>query len=139
MVPNKIERKKNDLKKALDSLEVAIKISPKALLPNTEELNPELDLKRNGLLQKFEYTVKLFWKTFQNIYKEEGVDLQTPKAVLRHRFLEIELLDEEKENVLLMIDHRNQIAHEYKEYIMQEIYPQIENYFKLMKKISNNI
>jgi len=136
MALTKIDRKKDDLKKALASLEVAIEIAPPPLKQGEEELDPLLDLTRNGLLQKFEYTVELLWKTFQNIYKEEGLDLQTPKNVLRKRFGEIQLADQDKENLLSMIDHRNQIAHEYKDYIMMEIYPKIGHYLNLMQKIA---
>jgi nucleotidyltransferase substrate binding protein (TIGR01987 family) len=135
MALTKIDRKKEDLKKAVASLGVALGFAPPPLVDETEESDPMVDLIRNGILQKFEYTVELLWKTLHNIFKEDGLDLQTPKAVLRHRFTQVDLSDEEKENILMMVDHRNQIAHEYKDFIMKEIYPRISYYHQLMLKI----
>lgn len=140
MVSNKLEIKKNNLLKALKSLESALRIAPdnSILIDDLnweDEEDVELDLKRNGLLQKFEYTVELLWKTIQNDYKENGIIFDTPKEVLRSAFSKTNLSDQEKVQILKMIDHRNTIAHEYKDFIMKEIYPLIPNYFVLMKKL----
>lgn len=136
MALNKIDRKKKDLVDAIQSLKNSLKIAPEPLGENEIELDITKDLLRNGLLQKFEYTVEILWKTLQNIYKEEGLEFQSPKNVFRHRFTELTILsEEEKTQCLLMIDHRNQIAHEYKDYIMAVIYPAIFNYVKLIEKL----
>jgi nucleotidyltransferase substrate binding protein (TIGR01987 family) len=133
MASEKIERKTKELKSAINSLKNALDIDVKSMNEIT------IDAIYNGQIQKFEYTVELLWKSLKANIKETGIDLNSPKSVLRHAFTFSNLSDEEKETALEMIDDRNKIAHEYKDYIMQVIHPKLKTYMGLINKISEII
>ena len=45
------------------------------------------DLLRDGLIQRFEFTFELAWKTLKAIFEDEGlIGLNSPKTVLREAF-----------------------------------------------------
>lgn len=55
----------------------------------SQSIDAELsELEREGLIQRFEYTYELAWKTLQDLLREKGyVDLKGPKDVLNQAFL----------------------------------------------------
>lgn len=55
----------------------------------SQAIDAELsELEREGLIQRFEYTYELAWKTLQDLLREKGyVDLKGPKDVLNQAFL----------------------------------------------------
>ena len=130
MASEKIAQKKLELDKAIISFSNSLKID----FLNLDEVTA--DTVKNGQIQKFEYTVELLWKSLKTLSKETGIDLNSPKSVFKHAFTFSNLTDKEKELALEMIDDRNKIAHEYKDYIMNVIYPKLKNYVELIKKIS---
>jgi nucleotidyltransferase substrate binding protein (TIGR01987 family) len=50
---------------------------------DTPELN---ELERNGLIQRFEFTVELAWKTLKDFLNAEGFDIKSPKETIRQAF-----------------------------------------------------
>jgi len=52
------------------------------------------DLERSGLVQTFEFTFELAWKTLKDLLFYEGYDVSTPRAVIRQGFA-ADYLDEE--------------------------------------------
>jgi nucleotidyltransferase substrate binding protein (TIGR01987 family) len=130
MASEKIELKMKELMSAINSFKNAMAIDVSSMNEVTT------DAIYNGQIQKFEYTIELLWKILKANIKETGIDLNSPKSVLRHAFTFSKLSDEEKETALEMIDDRNKIAHEYKDYIMQVIHPKLKMYMELINKIS---
>ena len=64
--------------KALERLEDAVLIL---------DTRPLTDLEKEGLVQRFEYTWELAWKTLADYLNESGVIFEkTPKAVIRAAF-----------------------------------------------------
>lgn len=96
----------------------------------------ELDTIKSGQIQKFEYTVELSWKFLKAYLKiEKGVLSQGPKDVLRE-FGKFNFFNpEEISQLISIIDDRNVISHEYKEYVMNIIYPKLVNHRDLILKI----
>lgn len=130
MASEKVELKTKELMSAINSFKNALAI-------NVEKMDEvTIDAIYNGQIQKFEYTVELLWKSLKANIKETGIDLNSPKSVLRHAFTFSHLSEQEKEVALEMIDDRNKIAHEYKDYIMEVIHPKLIMYMGLIKKIS---
>jgi len=97
------------------------------------------DLQRDGLIQRFEFTFELAWKTLKAIFEDEGLyGLNSPKTVLREAFSAG--LIEDEELWLVMLNDRNSTTHIYNEKIATEICNRIiEKYLTsfegLIKKI----
>lgn len=130
MASEKIELKTKELINAINSFKNVLAID----VTSMDEVTT--DAIYNGQIQKFEYTVELLWKSLKSNIRETGIDLNSPKSVLRHAFTFSNLSDQEKETALEMIDDRNKIAQEYKDYIMQVIHPKLKIYMNLISKIS---
>ena len=130
MSPEKLKLKTQELTSAINSLKNVLAINVESM----DEVT--IDAIYNGQIQKFEYTIELLWKSLKANIKETGIDLNSPKSVLRHAFTFSNLSDQEKEAALEMIDDRNKIAHEFKDYIMQVIHPKLKTYMTLINKIS---
>ena len=78
------------------------------------------DLFRDGLIQRFEFTYELAWKTLKDYLESIGiVDRNSPKAVMKEAFAQ-KLIGEE-DTWLLMLKDRNYTAHVYNEELALEI------------------
>lgn len=78
------------------------------------------DLFRDGLIQRFEFTYELAWKTLKEYLESIGiVDRNSPKAVMKEAF--VQKLIEEEDTWLLMLKDRNYTAHVYNEELALEI------------------
>ena len=87
------------------------------------------DTVRDGVIQRFEFTFDLAWKSLKEYMQDQGATtpLQFPKQVLREAYA-AELIDDE--GVWLdMLNARNQTSHIYDDATAQEIYSQIESEF----------
>lgn len=70
------------------------------------------DVVRDGLIQRFEFTYELAWKTTRDYLIDQGiVDKNSPKSVLREAFAQQLIKDELV--WLEMIDDRNKTTHLY--------------------------
>jgi nucleotidyltransferase substrate binding protein (TIGR01987 family) len=73
------------------------------------------DLERAGLVQMFQFTFELAWKTLKDLLFYEGYDIKTPREVIRKSF-EVEYLDENDAEALLDgLGKRNLLSHTYEE------------------------
>jgi len=91
---------------------------------------------RDSAIQRFEFTVEIFWKTLKSFLKEkEGVDCRTPKSCIREYF-SAGYLDEETAILLLkMIDDRNLTSHTYREEVAEEIFSRLNGYIDALKSV----
>lgn len=84
------------------------------------KFDKENDLLRDGLIQRFEFTFELAWKTLKVFFEDEGLlGLNSPKAVLREAFSSG--LIEDDELWLDMLKDRNSTSHIYSESIAVDI------------------
>ena len=117
----------NRLAKALESLKNGYKPHPS-------------DLERDGLTQRFEYTLQLCWKTAKKVLFINGIEVDTPKNVMR----ELGALGwiDNPEDWLDYIEKRNQTGHMYNEAVAEEIFSVIAKFIidaeKLLKTLSAN-
>ena len=94
---------------------------------------------RDGVIQRFEFTCELAWKTTREFLLDQGfTELNSPKATMRKAFSYGLIEDEEK--WIALLNARNQTSHIYDDATAQEIYTQIENDFvnlfdKLLKQL----
>ena len=86
-----------------------------ALLREPLEQDPEAlsDLEREGVVQRFEYTFELAWKTLKDRLEHDGATLATvtPRAVIREAF-QAKLIDD-GETWTDMLADRNKVSHTY--------------------------
>ena len=84
----------------------------------------------DACIQRFEFTIELFWKLLRRILETKGVVVLYPKDVLRAAFSG-QLIDHETQ-WLGMLNDRNQTSHTYNEKLADEIYHRIQGYFSVI-------
>lgn len=83
---------------------------------------------RDGVIQRFEFTSELAWKSCRERLLEEGyMDIDSPKSAMRQAFA-CGMISDEK-GWLQLLQARNLTSHMYSEQQAQEIYAQIEKRF----------
>ena len=101
------------------------------------------DLLRDGVIQRFEFTFELAWKTLKAVFEDEGlIGLNSPKTVLREAFA-AELIKED-ELWLAMLNDRDSTAHIYNEHLAIEICHNIQEKYvialaNLLEKIEKRL
>ncbi|MGH4123729.1 MAG: nucleotidyltransferase substrate binding protein [Clostridium sp.] len=106
---NNFRRKYENFKNALNRLKEGIL-----------KLDEENDLLRDGLIQRFEFTFELAWKTLKAYFEDEGlIGLNSPKSVLREAYSAGIISDDEL--WLKMLNDRNSTSHIYSEQVATEI------------------
>ena len=92
---------------------------------DTYSAQPENDLYRDGLIQRFEFTVELAWKSLKEYLEDQGVTITraTPKAVLKDAFAAGVIQDDQI--WILILDARNLTSHIYSEETAQNIARQV--------------
>jgi len=70
-------------------------------------------LEKEGVIQRFEYTLELAWKTLKDFLEESGLVISpaTPRQVLKDAFAAKILPDGQV--WIDMLDHRNSLSHTY--------------------------
>ena len=109
----------SDLNNAISRLEESIEDSKKI----------ELSTLKDGVIQRFEFTMELSWKALKNYLNSEGVEEAiTPKSTVRAAF-KVGII----KNIdiwIKMLDDRNLTSHTYNQLIADEIYERIvDEYF----------
>ena len=97
------------------------------------------DLLRDCIIQRFEFTFELAWKTLKTVFENEGLTgLNSPKTVLREAF-SAELIKDD-ELWLDMLRDRNSTTHIYSEQTAIEICHNIqEKYVMELEILLENI
>ncbi len=128
------ELKLKIFEKALETFEKSLKVD----LSKFSEI--ELDVFKNGQVQKFEYCVEICWKTVKAFLEGvHGLESVSPKSAFKV-FFQIGSINEETcESLFEMINDRNRLSHIYENDIFNEIYKKLPTYLKLLKSISTII
>ena len=74
-------------------------------------------LERAGLIQLFEVSFELAWKTLKDILFYEGYDVKSPRATIKQAFANDLITDGEK--WLELLEGRNEFSHAYDEEMAQ--------------------
>jgi len=101
-------------------------------------LNKQNQLDRDGVIQRFEFTFELLWKTLKLFLLDEGIITNSPKEALKETF-RFGMI--ENESLFLdMLDDRNRTSHIYSEDVLKEIFSRIKkNYLTSIKKLLKNL
>ena len=123
----RFEERKEDLKKATNKLNEALK----------EE---ETDLEIDGILHRFEFTFELAWKTMKDCLEDQGIvgKIGSPREIIKEAFAAG--LIENGEIWIDMMISRNELSHLYDEETSREIFDDIKEKYileinKLVKKL----
>jgi len=121
----------------MERLQQRIETSEKALLKFREimEISHPNSIERDAAIQRFEFTFETIWKTAKDwLYVREGLDIGSPKSVIR-ACREVGIFtDEEALLALEMVNDRNLTVHTYNEALAVEIYSRLTKYLPLMEK-----
>ncbi|MDQ0298350.1 nucleotidyltransferase substrate binding protein (TIGR01987 family) [Salibacterium salarium] len=118
------------LRHRLESAEKAlVSLRQLAMLENLS------DVERDAAIQRFEFSFEACWKLAkQYLYDIEGLDIGSPKGVIRSS-REVNLFNEEETvTALNMVNDRNLTVHTYNEEIAEKIQANIEKYYRLLKR-----
>jgi nucleotidyltransferase substrate binding protein (TIGR01987 family) len=109
-----------DLGRALDRLGEALAVPEDA------------PLAVDGTIQRFEFTFELFWKALRRRLAGDGIEANSPKAVLQQAY-RLGWLDDEQRWLLLLQD-RNLSSHTYREPLAIEIYRRLPAHHAAMRQ-----
>ena len=108
------------LASAIADFDGSLRVQPEDFPPNVA------DLIRNGQVQKFEFTIELFWKTAKAFILEvHGFDLASPKPVIK-KYFELGYVDYTAcDRLIRALEIRNSLSHVYKQVTFLELYTEI--------------
>ena len=111
----------DDLRRSLDRLAEALGVSA------------EEPLAIDGTIQRFEFTFELFWKAVRRLLARQGIEANSPKAVLQQAY-RLGWLDDEPK-WLKVLEDRNLTSHTYREPLALEIYGRIPAHYAAMREV----
>lgn len=120
----------------MERLKERLDVAQKALTTLQEvlaETNPTA-IVRDAAIQRFEYTFEAVWKAGQEfLRRQEGIDVGSPKGVMRSFFQTGYLNERQTELGLKMVDDRNLTSHTYSEGLSEIIFKELPKYAALMQ------
>ncbi len=78
------------------------------------------DLERAGLVQVFQFTFELAWKTLKDLLFYEGFSVNSPREVIRQAFVSEYLAEADTATLLEALQKRNLLTHTYDEETAEE-------------------
>ncbi|WP_457569289.1 nucleotidyltransferase substrate binding protein [Desulfurobacterium sp.] len=121
MKEEEVLTKIRNFEKALERLDEAVTIA-----------RDELD--KDGVIQRFEFTVELLWKALRAILSYHGIECYSPRNCIKEAFKANIISDDEI--VLDMLKDRNLSSHIYDKTVSEQIFKRIkENYLPYFKSL----
>ena len=104
----------------------------------TEPIRTNRD--KAGVIQAFEFTYELAWKTFQKIAQEEGLRVATPRQAFSSALQAGYIPPDEEARWMNMMQDRNLTSYTYHESLATEIVERIRTiYFPTLKAAMNRL
>ena len=91
------------------------------------QINSPNEIEIQGIIQSFEFTFELCWKTLKDYLESQGVTASFPREVIKQAF-HYELLNN-GEIWLEMLSKRNLLAHTYDRKMAEEAYNLITKHY----------
>lgn len=99
------------------------------------------ELQAAGLIQSFEFTFELAWKTLKDYQQLMGISLSFPREVIKEAFKNGLIKDGHK--WISMLDNRNELTHIYNNeqakraiHLIREVYfPDIEQLYQKLEQL----
>ena len=109
------------------------------LKEGTQKENPD-DLEIDGVLQRFEFTFELAWKTLKDYMEYQGFSnkIGSPREIIQQAFKHG--LIEDGETWIKMMLSRNALSHLYDENTSRKIYEEIKKqYIELLETLMEKL
>lgn len=91
-------------------------------------------LEKEGIIQRFEYTFELGWKTLRDYMRYGGIETEMPREVVKEAFANGLIADGQV--WIDMLEKRNLMSHTYDEAAFTQAYTAIVNdYYKAIKQM----
>lgn len=95
------------------------------------------DVIDSGRIQKFEYSVELFWKLLRSSLLAEGLAVpNSPKAAIKAGLERGFVLEEDYQAAMDMLADRNSCSHIYRQAMLPTILARLPGYCSLMETIA---
>jgi nucleotidyltransferase substrate binding protein (TIGR01987 family) len=121
----------------LDNFQKAVKLLSEVQSMDLGELS---QLEKEGIIQRFEYTLELGWKTLKDKMESDGLILDriSPKVVVKEAF-QAKYIDQ-IEVWMEMINDRNLLSHSYDLETFESVIPDIQSvYTSLLATLVKNL
>ena len=114
-------------KQRFDNFDRAFKLLQTAM--QERSLDEYSDLEQEGLVQRFEFSFELAWKTMKDYLEESGLQINpvTPKAVIKEAFA-AKLIEDGQKWIDMMLD-RNVLAHTYDQKRFRKALTSVKNIY----------
>ena len=97
-------------------------------------------LERAGLIQTFEFTFELAWKTLKDLLFYQGFNVKSPRETIRQAFEAGLLSENDAETLLDALNKRNLLTHTYQERVADEAEHLIkEHYWPALKHLADHL
>jgi nucleotidyltransferase substrate binding protein (TIGR01987 family) len=128
MSKERFAERKAELEKAVKRLSEAV-------------AQPESALLRDAVIQRFEFTFELVWKTLKLYLERQGLDCGGPRSTLKKAFTEGLIGSPEEADLWLqLLEDRNLTSHAYHEALALRIYQHIvKDYAVVLREMSAKI
>jgi nucleotidyltransferase substrate binding protein (TIGR01987 family) len=103
--------------------------------------HPESDLVRDAVIQRFEFTFELVWKSLKLYLERQGLDCGGPRSTLKKAFTEGLIPSPDEADVWLrVLEDRNLTSHAYDEALATRIYRHVvQDYVALLGRMAETI
>jgi len=121
------QQRLNDFEKAAKKLENAL------------DKKTFAELEKDGVIQRFEFSFELAWKTLKDYLEEQGfTGIDSPKKTIQKAF-QAQLFQDHK-HWIQMLDDRNKMFHLYDQKTSDQIFKNIKkDYSKLMRDLISTL
>lgn len=101
----------------------------------------ETDIVRDAVIQRFEFTFEVVWKTLKLYLERQGHDCGGPRSTLKKAYIEGLIATPEEADVWFqMLEDRNLASHAYDEALATSIYRRITcDYARLLAQMAEKI
>lgn len=94
--------------------------------------DPDNELLQCGLIQTYEFSIELAWKTLKDFLEEEGFMVQSPKSVIRQAYQSTYI--DNVDDWLQVLNDRNLTVHTYDDAVAAGVLKDInERYFFMLE------
>jgi nucleotidyltransferase substrate binding protein (TIGR01987 family) len=106
-------------------------------LEESLQSDPKSDLERDGVIQRFEYTIEALWKISKRVLLENGISANTPKETIKEMAKANWISNPEE--FIGFLKMRNETSHTYEESKAKEVYEAAKAFAPKCRELLNTL